>query len=209
MPEFNFSLLSVLVILLPGFLAARLEQRLTVGPKQNEFDKVVEALLYSLFIYLTSTAISRSLPVSLKVEKTGDLTRYSVETNLWRLALLPLIAVIYAALMSWASNNDILGRFFRKIRVTRRTWRSSIWSDVFHGYGGVIQVELADGRCVMGWLKYYSDWPENASIFLERAAWVQGESLIRIEGPGILLTKDCGIRSIAFLDWHEAQNAAG
>jgi len=206
MPEFNLSLLAVLVILLPGFLAARLEQRLTVGPKQNEFDKVVEALLYSLLIYLASTVVARSLPVSIKVEKIGEATRYSVETSLLRLAILPLIALLFAAAMSWASNNDILGRFFRRIGVTRRTWRASIWSDVFHGYVGVVQVELADGRSVLGWLKYYSDRPENCSLFLERAAWVSGEGLVQIHGPGILLTKDCGIRSIAFLNWKEAES---
>jgi hypothetical protein len=50
--EFRFEAITILVILLPGFLAARIEQRLVVNPKQNEFDKTVEALLYSFFIYL-------------------------------------------------------------------------------------------------------------------------------------------------------------
>jgi hypothetical protein len=36
MPDFRFEVLTVLVVLLPGFLAARLEQRLTTNPKQNE-----------------------------------------------------------------------------------------------------------------------------------------------------------------------------
>ena len=50
MPDFRFEAIAVLVILLPGFFAARIEQRLTVNPEQKEFDKTVEALIYSFFI---------------------------------------------------------------------------------------------------------------------------------------------------------------
>jgi len=84
MPDFRF----VLVVLLPGFLAACLEQRLTTNPKQNEYDKTIEALLYSLFIYLTFTTIFRSLPVSVKAEKVvgTDTIHYSIVASPLRLA---------------------------------------------------------------------------------------------------------------------------
>jgi hypothetical protein len=88
------------------------------------------------------------------------------------------------------------------MRVSRRSWRESIWSDVFHNFGEAVQVELADGRSVMGWLKYFSDRSGEASLFLEDAAWVRADrSLTPIEGPGIFLTKESGIRSVAFLNW--------
>jgi hypothetical protein len=201
MPDIRFEAITILVVLLPGFLAARIEQRLTVNPKQNEFDKTIEALLYSFFIYLIFTAIFRSFPVSLNVEKTGDTAHYSIEASPLRLALLPLIAVVLSGLVSFAANNDYFGRFFRWLRVTRRTWRSSTWADVFHNFGGVVQVELTDGRCVLGWLKFFSDRPEDRSVFLERAAWVNADGgLEEIQGPGIFLTRESGIRSVMFLN---------
>lgn len=201
MGEFRFEAITILVILLPGFLAARIEQRLVVNPKQNEFDKTVEALLYSFFIYLVFTAINRSLPVSLKVETVGSALRYSLDASVSRLAMLPAIAVLLAVLMAFASNHDYFGKLFRSLGVSRRTWRGSIWSDVFHNYGGVVQVELDDGRSVMGWLKYFSDRPEDGSLFLERASWVAAGSTepVKIEGPGIFLTGGSGIRSVMFL----------
>jgi hypothetical protein len=203
MGEFRFEAITLLVILLPGFLAARIEQRLVVNPEQKEFDKTIEALLYSFFIYLTFTAINRSFPVSLTIIKAGDSSTYGINANPFKLALLPLIAVALAALTAFASNQDLFGSFFRWLRVTRRTWRASTWSDVFHNYGGVVQVELADGRSVIGWLKYYSDRPENASLFLERASWVAAGTAERviIEGPGIFLTSESGIRSVLFLHY--------
>jgi hypothetical protein len=204
MAEFRFEVLAVLVLLLPGFLAARLEQRLAVHRDQTDLDRVVEALLYSFVSYLTFAGITRSFPVVLKVEQVGNVTSYRVQTDPARLALLAAIAIVLAVGMSFATNSDLFGRFFRWIRVSRRSWRDTIWSDVFHNFSGVVQVELSDGRSVIGWLKYFSDRSSEASFFLERAAWVAPNlELIEIDGPGIFLTKESGIRSVSFLNWQE------
>jgi hypothetical protein len=202
MAEFRFEAIAVLILLLPGFLAARLERRLAVHRDQTDLEGIVEALLYSFVTYLAFAAITRSFPVALRVEQAGNVTSYRVETDAPRLALLAAIAVALAVAMSFATNADLLGRFFRWTRVSRRSWRDTIWSDVFHNFGGVVQVELNDGRSVMGWLKYFSDRPSDASFFLERAAWVGADlNLIPIDGPGIFLTKESGIRSVSFLNW--------
>ena len=104
--------------------------------------------------------------------------------------------------MSFAANHDVFGRCFRFAKISRRSWRDSIWSDVFHNFGGAVQVELSDGRSVMGWLKYFADRPAESSLFLEHAAWVNANyEQVSIDGPGIFLTKESGIRSISFLDW--------
>ena len=82
--------------------------------------------------------------------------------------------------------------------------RSSVWSDVFHEVRGVAQIELGDGRNVMGWIRYYADDPEDASIFLEKAAWVTPDNqLVHIIGPGILITRNLGIKHIMFLEYDE------
>ena len=209
MPDIRFEVLTVLVVLLPGFFAARLEQRLTVNPKQSEFDKTIEALLYSFFVYLIYTGIFRSLPVSLKADKVGESVHYTIEASPLRLVVLPLIALVLSVLVSFAANNDFFGGFFRLLRVTRRTWRSSTWADVFHSYSGVVQVVLTDGRSVMGWLKYFSDRPEDRTMFLERAAWVNADgNLEQIQGPGILLTEKSGIREVMFLNASTEQPAS-
>ncbi len=209
MAEFKFEAIAVLVILLPGFLAARIEQRLTVNRDQSELDKIVEAMLYSFVTYLIFAALSHSFPVAIEVENKGDISRYSIETDVLRLAFLAVIAIVLAVADSFAANNDLFGRLFRWMGVSRRSWRDSIWSDVFHNFGGAVQVELEDGRSVMGWLKYFSDRSEEASVFLEHAAWVGADlKLIRIEGPGIFLTRGSGIRSVTFLNWQQEADAS-
>ena len=202
MTDLKFEFLVILIVLLPGFFASRIEQRLTVNPDQDEFDKIVEALIYSFFIYVIFTVIDKTFPLALKINQgPANGFSYSLVASPFRLALLPLIAVVLAVLVSSATNHDWFGRFFRWIGVTSHTWRPAIWNDVFLSHSGVVQVELADRRSVIGWLKYYSDRPDNASLFLERASWVREDGgCTEIAGPGILLTSECGIRSIMFLD---------
>jgi len=111
-----------------------------------------------------------------------------------------MIAVFLALLISCIITNDISGTLFRKLRLTQRTSRSSLWADVFHQYGGVVLVHLGDGRRVEGWLRYYSDEPAPSSLFLVNAAWVTDENkLILIDGPGIFITQEMDIRIIEFL----------
>lgn len=204
MGEFKFEAIAVLVVLLPGFLAARLEEKLTVKGARTELDKIVEALLYSFLIYLIYSSLAKSFPVTIRDTVAGQTHDYTVSTNPGLLAALAAIAIGLAILNSYLVNHDVFGKLFRRLRVSQKSWRDSTWSDVFHSYGEAVQVQLADGRSVMGWLKHYSDEAEEGCIFLERAAWVGDDELIPIDGPGILLAKNCQISSVTFLHWKPA-----
>jgi hypothetical protein len=211
MEHLSLEALSTLFVLLPGFLCARIVQSLCVRPKQTELDKVVESLVYSFVIYLVFVWISGyNSPIGIvATAETGAQKHYSVEFRTRGLGELAVIALILAFLISWIETNDISGKLFRRFKLTQRTARSSIWSDVFHEIGGVVHVELGDGRRVMGWLRYYSDEPSDRSLFLERAAWVGPErKLIAVKGPGLLITQDLGVRWIEFLDTKEGDTAA-
>lgn len=180
--------LEILVVLLPGFLCARIVQSLFVRPQQTEPDKVVEALLFSFLVYV---AFVSTFPGT-SLRDIGSfhllvLTGYSTGLGI----------VVAAAL-----TNDWFNRFFRALRVTQRTSNASIWNDTFRHFGGYVLVELADTRLVFGWVRWFSDREEQASLFLEEAAWVNREdgSRIQIVGTGILLTRDSGIRNVMFVD---------
>jgi hypothetical protein len=198
--------LVVLFVLLPGFLAAYILQALVARPKQTDLEKVIEALIFSFLIYLTSALIiGTKLPLSwhLQQDSSGNLT-YTIQTawnKLWVLILLP---TLFGVISAFLIKRDSL-HWLRRLHLTDRTTRSSIWNDVLQDITGVAQVELADGRSVMGWVTYYSDDPDEASIFLEKAAWVKTgtDELEPIAGPGILLTKQAGIKAVMFLDASE------
>lgn len=89
--------------------------------------------------------------------------------------------------------------------LTDRTSRESLWKDVFLTQrGGFVQVELADGRSVLGLLSSYSDSGKERALFLRNAAWVtkdaQGNEItVDIPGPGLLLTDKSEIKYVMFL----------
>jgi hypothetical protein len=61
-----------------------------------------------------------------------------------------------------------------------------------------LEVEIGDGRRLMGWLRYYSDEPQDSNLFLENAAWIVDGDPVPIDGSGILITKRLGINWIGF-----------
>ncbi len=190
--------LGVFLVLLPGFTCAYIVQQLAVRPKQTELDKVIEALLLSFVLYLgIAPCFGFALPVGWYLIATGSY----VITVAWKeLATLALGAVGLGILYAANLNHDWVLTFLRKIHVTERTSRTSIWGDAFQEFGGTVQVGLADGRMVTGWLRYYSDDVDEAAVFLEEAKWVdQNGNEIPVDGPGILLLPKFGIQYVMFL----------
>jgi len=201
--------LGVLLLLLPGFSCAYLVQHLAVRPKQTELDKVIEALLLSLVLYLiASPFFSYSLPLSWQKRATGGVEQYTLQLNGQYLAVLAVLALTFGILYSSNLNHDWLLRFLRKLRITQRTARNSIWNDAFQDIpGSFVLVQLSGDRAVIGYLRYYSDEPEDSSLFLEDAAWIVDDEGTQspIDGPGILLTKQAGIESVSFLNTSKSQ----
>jgi len=166
--------LTVLLVLLPGFVCAKLLRWLSPRPQQTEVEKVVDAFLYSFIVYAIFVLI------------------FGVPEKLLRrhVAVLAVIPFVVAVLISYVITNDFAGSFLRKYKFTHRTTRPSIWHDVFHKYSGYVLVELEDYRWVFGWVEFYSDFPNPPTLFLKDACWIQRETGNRrqISGPGILIS---------------------
>ncbi len=190
--------LRIFFVLLPGFAAAYLVQALTVRAKQTDLERVVEALLFSFFIYVTFYLVHPTLsPRWLWGGETGNYPLHPLD-----LLTLLFVTLLYALAMILFVNRDGT-TFLRRIGLTERTSRSSIWNDVFQNdrRRQIVQVELADGRSIQGVVKYYSDTADESSVFLSDARWIDDDGTFAgIPGPGILLTKESRITSISFLD---------
>jgi hypothetical protein len=208
MQEVTFEGITALLILLPGFLAAELVRILSSRPKRSEFDKIVQAFIYSFLVYVIFSGVSSSFPITVHVEKSAEgATHYFPEFHFGALVAITVIAIMLAIVVATMMNNDFPLSLLRKIGMTQRTFRPSVWADVFRLPSQYVQVELADGRQVIGWLVYFSDTPKEAALYLEDAAWLKSDSTqIPIEGPGILLTKETGIKAIMFLNAVDQSN---
>jgi hypothetical protein len=93
----------------------------------------------------------------------------------------------------------------RKLLITRRTARTSVWFDVFYDIKKHIIINFENGRRIFGWPMYYSNDPEKQYIFLHQPAWIvkdakKGEEkYVDLAIEGILITPEQRIESIEFL----------
>lgn len=207
MPE-KMEALGVLLVLLPGFACAYIVQSPAVRRRQTELDKVVEALLLSLVLYVIVLPFFGSiLPISWQSSASRP-DVYQILVDYSHLAALAGLSVLFALLYAANINHDWLMKVFRWMRITERTARSTIWNDAFQEIGGFVRVGISDGRCLVGWVRDYSDDAVDPSLFLEKAAWIVKhedgtETEMTIEDPGILLTKEMAIEYVIFLGWHK------
>jgi hypothetical protein len=141
--------------------------------------------------------------LSWQKKSSGGIEQFSFQLNWPYLALLAVLALVIGIFYSANLNRDWLLRLLRKAGITQRTARNSIWNDAFQDIpSSYVLVQLSRDRSIVGFLRYYSDEQEDASLFLEDAAWIVDEKGTQspIDGPGILLTKQSGIESVSFLN---------
>lgn len=208
MPTIGYEAGIVLLMLLPGFVSARIVQSFCLGAtKQSDFDKVVEALIHTFVVAVVYAVFVKRLPLQLNSWTDGNKTHYSVDVLRGPLLSLLLIAVAWGFCVMICNNRDVPWKWLRSLNIVRRSSRNSVWHDAFYEYGDLsyVQVELSDGRFVLGYLQYYSDQPKDSCLFVGDASWIgygqDGEStVVPIPGPGILLTKSSGIVNVSFLD---------
>jgi hypothetical protein len=201
MPE-KAEALGILLVLLPGFAAAYLVQLLAARRKQSELDKVVEALLFSLALYLfTLPFFGYALPISWRPGDENHSDAWQIFIVWPHLFALAVLAVVLGAIYAASINHNWLTAPFRWFKISERSARSSVWTDVLSDLKGYVQVGMPDGRSVIGWLRKYCDEDDTHALFLEEAAWIDSDGMeIPIHGPGILLTKNLGIEYVMFLD---------
>ena len=183
----SWEALSVLLVLLPGFVSVGIVDSLFVRPKRSEFDKVAEALIFSFLVYIVFSILFPG-------------NKIAAATPFQLLALVG-VSVGFGIFRGATLHHDWPARHFRKLGFSQRTSSHSVWNDTFARYSGFVQVELQDGRQVLGWLRFFSDEEDRMSLFLEEPVWVDKDgNEFSIDSPGLLLTKESGIQTIMFLN---------
>jgi len=183
-------IISLLQYLLPGFLAAWVFYGLTSYAKPSNFERVIQALIFTLFIQVTVHVGDYFLPEHGWVEK----------------ALPFFVAIVWGITFTVFANNDWLHKPLRRARFfTTQTSYQSEWVQSFEGYDvGYIVLHLKDGRRLIGWPEIWPANPDKGHLLLEDAAWVQGEGdadvkVIELEGVRGILVDAGHVSMIEFI----------
>ena len=135
-------IVGVLSFLLPGFVAAAIFYSLTSYPKPSPFDRVVQALIFTVLGKGITDAILFFCTVPDK-ELSG---------NNWEVLLSLAVAVVLGLLASYFLNRDTVHRCLRWLGVTRETSYPSEWYSAFSRHGdSYVTLHLKGERHLYGW----------------------------------------------------------
>lgn len=188
--------LQIMFFLLPGLITYFILNALIVQKEKDQFKIFIESLIFSVFVYLTLSIFNMNQVVS-----------FNSVLIFKKKALLLMISftILYSIIFAFLINNDLILKCLRKIKVTKKTTRDSVWHDVFYNHKKLIILNFSDGRRMIGFPKHYSDHLDAIYVYLENPAWIieneeTGESDYRpIENCfGVLITPEQKISYIEF-----------
>lgn len=174
---------SAIVYLLPGFVCAWAFYGLTCHPKPSQFERLVQALIFT-FIIRASLG-----PVQWSMQWIGGWVAIRPwDESASHLASL-LLALLMGSVFAYVVNTDALHGWLRKFQLTTRTSHPSEWFYIFSQKVTFVILHLADGRRLYGWPK---EWPiehNKGQFYIMLPAWIleDGSQLDLPELDGILI----------------------
>ncbi len=186
--------LSLLQFLLPGFLAAWVFYAFTSYRKPSEFERIIQALIFTLLIRAGVTCVRGVLVVIGRKAAMGVWTT-DIEL-LWSITIAFLLGILF----SYLANTDHFHRIVRHFGITRETSFPSEWFGAFLKNITYVVLQLKDERRIYGWPM---DWPSSPKIgyfTLREASWLDGENQIPIKGVSCVLINSEDVRWVEFME---------
>lgn len=144
MPTIGLEAGVVLLMLLPGFLSAKIIQTFSPETNRTEFEKVTDALIHTFIVVVLYAVFVPSLPIQVNTWVQNNTAHYDVAVFRGRLASLLGIALGWGVLLMLCKNLDIPWKWLRKVGASHGSARQCVWHDAFyeHKGKGYVQVEL-------------------------------------------------------------------
>jgi hypothetical protein len=161
--------LAILYFLLPGLIAATIFYSLTAHPKRETFDRVVQALIFTIIIKTLNIAAKKCWAYWWLPSHGGTWT--DEKELVWSVINAVILGVGLSASMNW----DAAHRVLRKLKITKRTSYPSEWYSGFHRYKREMVLYLKDSRRIRGWAEEYPDRADKGHFILQNICWLDDD----------------------------------
>ncbi len=157
---------ALVFMLLPGFLAAGVFYTLTSHPKTSEFERLIQALIFTALLKVGTLAL-RALFLGLG--HVIAIASWTTDVELvWSIFLSVPLGLIFA----WLANTDRFHRWARARHLSSRTSFPSEWYGAFYQQKRWVVLHLSDGRRLYGWPVEWPDQPDKGHFVLDQPAWL-------------------------------------
>lgn len=181
--ELAQSAVALITYLLPGFVTAWIFYGFTSHPKPSQFERTVEAIIYTFLIQSTVP------PIRWTMLKFGETIPLAPWTDAAEQSVTAVLAIALGVILAGTTNTDVMHLMVRRLKLTNRTSHPSEWFYVFSQNRTFVILHFKDGRRLYGWPKEWPTDPGKGQFYIMLPTWIAGENE-RIEAPeldGILV----------------------
>ncbi len=194
MGETSKDILTLLTQLMPGFLTAWVVYGLTTYTKPPQFERIVQALIYSFIVNGLLAILQWTLLFAGRTVKLG------VWDKSTELVASTVIALGLGLVLSYFMRTDSFFRVARRLNLTSRTPYPSEWYGAFATAPRYLVLHLAGGRRISG---YPIEWPTEPTaghFRLADAAWIDDENMeIPLDGDESILIQAQQVEMVELL----------
>jgi fumarate reductase subunit D len=178
MENLNISkdIILLLQYLLPGFITAWVLYAFTSYPKPSQFERVVEALIFTIIIQAILFLLTGIFIYA------GHFYAFGVWNDVSQIVWSVCCAILLGLILSYFSNNDRFHKIFRDLKITQQTSYASEWFHAFKENVTYVVLHFEDGRRLYGWPLEWPSMPNSGHFLITDASWLDSE------GKEIVLT---------------------
>ena len=189
---------SVPSFLLPGFVAAAVFHSLTSYPKPKEFDRVVQALIFTII----AQAIVQGIQGMARLVKSeiSWIAEFEILVSV-------CIAVAVAIVVVYLSNHDTLHGLLRRLGVTKETAYPSEWYSTFYRNSDCyVILHLQGQRRLYGWPEEWPSLPDQGHFRIAEGEWLVEDKRILAEGVVAIVIPAKEVEMVEFIRSESSDN---
>jgi hypothetical protein len=201
MPELAKDSVALFAYLLPGLLAAWVLYGLTSQTKPSQFERVVQALIFT-FIIQALLPLVHSICLAageIYVVRAWDKASEQIASF--------LLALLLGILLAYYTNTDSLHVWLRNKGLTTRTSYPSEWFGVFSQRVRYVVLHFNDERRLYGWPKEWPNESDKGHFYVMQPMWLSDDEK-KIELPSVdgLLVSAKDVKWIEFMNDASEEN---
>lgn len=196
------NIIDLVIFLLPGFVCAWVFYGLTSHPKPHQFERLVQALIYTFLV--RGLVIATEWILNIIGNNWFSIGEWDDSSDTF-------VSLVFALLMggffAYLVNADVLHRHLRRFKLTSRTSHPSEWFYIFSEKVTFVILHMKDGRRLYGWPKEWPLEPGNGQFYIMLPAWIlpDGNQQDLPELDGVLVRAE-DVKWVEFLNFEEDEN---
>ncbi len=195
MGSISNDVISILQFLLPGFISAWIFYGLTSYSKPSQFERVIQALIFTLFI---QALVNITKYLLLKIGTYWNIGNWSESSSL---IVSIIIAIMFGIIFSYFANNDKFHKYMRDRNITKETSFPSEWFASFRNNVTFVVIHFNDERRLLGWPIEWPSGSTNGHFLIADPSWLEEcEEEKLIKGVSNILIDVKDVKWVEFLE---------